>query len=82
MADACGADIQQLSDEQRATLAVRFPFLSVPAPDFPLHEAARRNDYALMESLLTEMPPRDVNARDAAGQTALHVAAAAFSCEV
>jgi hypothetical protein len=82
MEDSCGADIRPLTEEQHVTLVSRFPFLSAPTPAFPLHEAARCNDFVTLESLLTATPPFDINACDTAGNTALHVAAAAFACEV
>lgn len=48
-------------------------FTAAPSPTPPLLEAVRTGDAAAWQSLLTARP--DVNARDRAGNTALHLAA-------
>ena len=47
-----------------------------------LHEACASNDFVALDVLLTATPPLDIHALDAHGNTALHLAAAAFACEV
>ena len=76
-------DLEAPSPDQRNALCARFPFLATPyAAAFPLHEAARSNDWRTLNDLVLAQPPVDINVRDADGNTALHVAAAAYAIEV
>ena len=58
-------DLEAPSPDQRNALCARFPFLATPyAAAFPLHEAARCNDWRTLNDLVLAQPPVDINVRD------------------